>query len=65
MKESGEVVMGIAEGRFTADHVKAELGEVVFDSSKGRENESQIIVFKSLGLACEDVAAADSVFRLT
>jgi ornithine cyclodeaminase/alanine dehydrogenase-like protein (mu-crystallin family) len=65
MKESGDVVMGIAEGRFTADHVKAELGEVVFDSSKRRENESQIIVFKSLGLACEDVAAADSVFRLT
>ena len=65
LKESGDVVMGIAERRFTADHVKAELGEVVLDSSKGRENDVQVTVFKSLGLACEDVAAADGVFRLT
>jgi alanine dehydrogenase len=65
LKESGDVVMGIAEGRFTADHVRIELGEVVLNSSKGRETSSQITVFKSLGLACEDVAAADSVFRLT
>jgi alanine dehydrogenase len=63
LKESGDVVMGIGEGRFAADHVKAELGEVVLDSSKGRENPTQVTVFKSLGLACEDVAAADSVFR--
>jgi alanine dehydrogenase len=65
LKESGDVVMGIAERRFTADHVRAELGDLVRDSSKGRENPSQITVFKSLGLACEDVAAADAVFRLT
>jgi alanine dehydrogenase len=65
MKESGDVVMGIAEGRFTAEHIRGELGEVILDSSKGRENPIQTTVFKSLGLACEDVAAADSVFRLT
>jgi alanine dehydrogenase len=65
LKESGDVVMGIAEGRFTVDHIGAELGDVVLDSSKGRETPSQVTVFKSLGLACEDVAAADSVFRLT
>jgi alanine dehydrogenase len=65
LKESGDVVMGIAEGRFAADHVKAELGEVVLASTKGRENQIQITVFKSLGLACEDVAAAEYVFRLT
>jgi alanine dehydrogenase len=65
LKESGDVVLGIAEGRFTPDHVKAELGEVVLASTKGRENQIQITVFKSLGLACEDVAAAEYVFRLT
>jgi ornithine cyclodeaminase len=64
MKESGDVVMGIAEGQFTADHVRAELGEVVLDSSKGRESATQVTVFKSLGLACEDVAAAECAFRL-
>jgi ornithine cyclodeaminase/alanine dehydrogenase-like protein (mu-crystallin family) len=65
LKESGDVVMGIAEGRFTAEHIRGELGEVILDSSKRRENPIQTTVFKSLGLACEDVAAADSVFRLT
>jgi alanine dehydrogenase len=65
LRESGDVVLGIAEGRFAPDHVKAELGEVVLGSTKGRESPIQITVFKSLGLACEDVAAAEYVFRLT
>jgi len=65
LKESGDVVMGIAEGRFDAGHIHAELGELVLGSKTARENPIQITVFKSLGLACEDVAAADFVFRST
>ncbi len=64
LKESGDIVMGIDEGRFTADHIRAELGEVVLNSSNRREAKTEITVFKSLGLACEDVAAAECVVRL-
>jgi alanine dehydrogenase len=51
--ESGDVVMGIAEGRFSADHIVAELG-----AAPGRRSEEEVTIFKSLGLAVEDVATA-------
>jgi thiomorpholine-carboxylate dehydrogenase len=60
--ESGDVVMGISEGRFGADHIAAEVGEVV-NGGEGRRTEGDITLFKSLGLAIEDVTAADLAFR--
>ena len=54
LKESGDVVMGIAEARFTAEHVIGELGE----PATARASAQEITIFKSLGLAVEDVAAA-------
>jgi ornithine cyclodeaminase/alanine dehydrogenase-like protein (mu-crystallin family) len=54
LKESGDVVMGIAEGRFPAEHVIGELGE----PATARASAQEITIFKSLGLAVEDVAAA-------
>ena len=57
-QESGDVIMGIAEGVFGREHVRAELGELTSGSTNAIRKESQVTVFKSLGLACEDVAAA-------
>jgi len=56
LKEAGDVVMGINEGRWTAAHIAAELGELPV-----RLNEGEITVFKSLGLAVEDLFAAHLV----
>ena len=56
LQEAGDVVMGIAEGRWTADHIAAELGEL-----PARQNDREITVFKSLGLAVEDLFAAHLV----
>jgi alanine dehydrogenase len=61
--ESGDVVMGIREGRFGESHIAGELGEVVLGRVEGRTEKDQITVFKSLGMAVEDVVAADLVFR--
>lgn len=57
-QESGDIVMGMAEGRFGIDHIQAELGEVIASPSLGRRNDREITVFKSLGLAVEDLVAA-------
>lgn len=54
--EAGDVVMGISEGRWTAAHISAELGEL-----PTRKNDREITVFKSLGLAVEDIFAAHLV----
>ena len=58
LTESGDIVQGIAEGRFTASHLRAELGELLADPTLGPRNPDEVILFKSLGLAVEDLAAA-------
>jgi alanine dehydrogenase len=60
--ESGDVVMGIQEGRFGPDHIVAELGELV-NGAVGRRSDTEITIFKSLGMAVEDVTAADLAYR--
>jgi alanine dehydrogenase len=54
-QESGDVVMGIAEGAFDANHIAGELGE----ASAKRHTAEEVTIFKSLGLAVEDVVAAN------
>ena len=60
--ESGDIVLGMQERRFGADHIVAELGELVA-GAQGRRTDSEITIFKSLGLAVEDVTAADLAYR--
>ncbi|HYL38220.1 MAG TPA: ornithine cyclodeaminase family protein [Bryobacteraceae bacterium] len=62
LKESGDVVQGIREGRFGEDHIAAELGEILANRKTGRTSEAEITIFKSLGLAIEDIAAANFVY---
>ena len=61
--ESGDVVMGLGEERFGEGHIAGEVGEVVLGRVAGRQSEDQVTVFKSLGMAVEDVVSADLVYR--
>ncbi len=61
--ESGDVVMNIAAGLFDESHIRGEIGELVLGRIEGRHSVDDITVFKSLGMAVEDVVAADLVFR--
>jgi alanine dehydrogenase len=61
--ESGDIVQGIREGRFSDAHVAGELGEIVLGRVPGRRSPEEVTVFKSLGMAVEDVVAADLVYR--
>ena len=54
MKESGDVI--------AAGHVYAEIGEVVAGSKSGRESGEEITLFKSVGVAVEDIVAASLVY---
>jgi ornithine cyclodeaminase/alanine dehydrogenase-like protein (mu-crystallin family) len=55
MKESGDII--------AAGQIFAEIGEVVAGSKNGRGSEEEITLFKSVGVAVEDIAAADLVYR--
>ena len=58
MAEAGDVVMAIREGALAADGIAAELGELAGGVEAGRTSDSEITIFKSLGMAVEDIAAA-------
>jgi len=64
LAEPGDILLPIAEGAITANHIVAELGEVVAGLRRGRESDAEITLFKSLGLAVEDIAAAHHVHTL-
>lgn len=61
--ESGDIVHGIKEGRFDESHLAGEIGEVVLGRVAGRGGDREVTLFKSLGMAVEDVVTADLVFR--
>jgi alanine dehydrogenase len=63
LAESGDIVMGIQEHRFAASHIIGELGELLVGKVEGRRSPRDVTIFKSLGLAVEDVVAADLVYR--
>jgi ornithine cyclodeaminase/alanine dehydrogenase-like protein (mu-crystallin family) len=56
--EAGDIVRGIREGLFTEAHIAGELGEVVLGRVPGRRSVDEVLIFKSLGMAVEDVVAA-------
>ncbi len=57
LAESGDFLVPKSEGLITDAHIVAELGDVVAGRAAGRGSASERTVFKSLGLAVEDVAA--------
>lgn len=50
-------------GAIGADHIRGEIGEVLVGAAKGRSSSEELTVFRSLGLAVEDLAAAEYVVR--
>jgi ornithine cyclodeaminase len=63
LNEAGDYLFPMREGAIGPEHIKAELGEVLIDSHPGRTSDDELTVFKSLGLAVEDLAAAEHVVR--
>ena len=61
--EAGDFLIPKKEGNVTDDHVKAEIGELLSGTKKGRENDKEITVFKSLGIAAEDIFSAFHIYK--
>jgi ornithine cyclodeaminase/alanine dehydrogenase-like protein (mu-crystallin family) len=58
LEEAGDVLIPLREGIIDRTHIRAELAEVVTGRRPGRTNAREITVFKSVGFALEDLAAA-------
>lgn len=63
LAEAGDIMIPIQEGAITQDHLYAELGEVVTGAKPGRLEPEDITLFKSVGLAIQDVSVAMHVWK--
>jgi ornithine cyclodeaminase/alanine dehydrogenase-like protein (mu-crystallin family) len=58
LAEAGDLLVPIRQGRYDAERIAAELGEIVSGAKPGRADDSEITFFKSVGVAVQDLAAA-------
>ncbi len=63
MAQAGELLHAIGEGVVAEAHIVAEIGEVLSGVVVGRRSDSEVTVYKSLGVAAQDLAAASLVYR--
>lgn len=63
LREPGDILVPLQNGEIGPEHVVAELGEVLIGRGVGRRDDREITLFKSLGLAIEDLAAASHVYE--
>ena len=61
--EAGDYVLALAEGAIGRDHIAAELGDVLTGKHPGRTSRGELTVFESLGIAVEDLYAAEYVVQ--
>jgi ornithine cyclodeaminase len=58
VNEAGDFLCAVAEGVIGQEHIRAELGDVLIGAKPGRTSNDEITLFKSLGLAIEDLVTA-------
>lgn len=63
LNEAGDYLLAAHEGAVTPESIIAEVGEVIIETKQGRTSPHEITLFKSLGLAIEDVVSAEYLFR--
>ena len=63
LEETGDLIIPIGKGRMTPDDISAELGEVVAGDRPGRVSADEITLFKSVGVAVQDLAAGALALR--
>ncbi len=62
VNEAGDFLIPKKEGAIGDDHIVGEIGEVLIGKSPGRRSREEVTLFKSLGLAVEDVASARHIY---
>jgi len=61
--ESGDFLFPKQEGLFDDTHIMGEIGEIMIDKVPARKTQEEITLFKSLGLAVEDLAACQYIYE--
>ena len=62
LSETGDLLIPIADGIITEEDVLGSLGDVINGKIKGRENDEEIIVYETVGVAAQDLVAAKVIY---
>ncbi|MEY8480535.1 ornithine cyclodeaminase family protein [Lachnospiraceae bacterium 48-21] len=62
LSEAGDILIPLEDGTITKDNFTGDLGNVIKGEVTGRENDEEIIVFKSVGVATQDLVAAREIY---
>ena len=63
LNEAGDIRIPISEGQYSADDIHGDLGAVVNGTIPGRSGDEEITLFKSVGLAIQDISCASLVYE--
>ncbi len=63
LKEAGDILIPIRKGEFSKTKIHAELGEIILGLKPGSTHDNQITLFKSVGVAFEDLVTAKLAFN--
>lgn len=63
LSESGDLLIPLADGTIKDEDIQGSLGDVIDGRIAGRENDDEIIVFESVGVASQDLVAARVIFE--
>jgi len=63
LEEAGDLLIPIKRGYMQETHIHAELGEIISGKVIGRTSDQDVTLFKSVGIAVQDLAAATRVLE--
>ncbi|EFG89802.1 ornithine cyclodeaminase domain protein [Clostridium carboxidivorans P7] len=63
LAEAGDFIKPMEKGIIDASKIDGELGEAIFGKMKGRENDEEITLFKTVGIAVQDVVTAYKIYK--
>ena len=64
LKESGDLIKPISDGIIDSTHIMGEIGDICLDKIAARDNGEEITIFKSVGVAIQDLAVAADIYDL-
>ncbi|MCT8975081.1 ornithine cyclodeaminase family protein [Clostridium sp. CX1] len=63
LSEAGDILIPLEDGTITKDDFTGDLGEVILGTVVGRENDDEIIVFKTVGIGIQDLITAKYIYE--
>ena len=63
LAETGDFIIPLQKGKFSEDRITGEIGKLIAGTLKGRETATEITLFKSVGLAVQDIVTANHIYQ--